>query len=101
MHRLSTQPVQALVHDSTSLGELWHQRLAHLHYRALPSLRVMVTRLLALNVDRDGVCRGCVLGKNTKRSFPSSENISKGNLDLVHSDLCGPMKVASLGVYYY
>ena len=48
---LSTQPVQALVHDSTNFGELWHMRLAHLHYRALPSLRTMVTRIPVL---RDG-----------------------------------------------
>ena len=27
--------------------------------------------------------------------------MSKGILDLVHSDLCGPMTIASLGGYYY
>ena len=43
LSRLSTQPVQELVHDSTSLSELWHIRFAHFHYRALPSLRMMVT----------------------------------------------------------
>lgn len=43
LYRLTVQPAQALVHDSISLNELWHRRLAHLHYRALPSLRKMVT----------------------------------------------------------
>ena len=52
-----------------------------------------------LHVDHDGVCRGCALGKNTKVSFPKSESRSKGILDLVHSDLCGPMTVTSLGGY--
>ena len=35
LYRLNTPPIQALVHDSTSMGELWHRRLAHLNYRAL------------------------------------------------------------------
>ena len=34
----STQstPEQALVHDTVEPSELWHRRLAHVHYRALP-----------------------------------------------------------------
>jgi hypothetical protein len=38
MYRLTVHPVQALVHDSISLSEIWHKILAHLHYRALPAL---------------------------------------------------------------
>jgi hypothetical protein len=84
-----------------SLSELWHKRLAHLHYRALPALGKMVTCLLELRVEHDGICRGCSLGKNAKGSFPGSDNRSKGILDLVHSDLCGPMTMASLSGYLY
>ena len=61
----------------------------------------MVTGLPMLHVDHDGVCRGCPLDKNNKGSFPKSESISKGILDLVHIDLCRPMIVTSLGVYNY
>lgn len=87
VYKLTTQPIQALAHDSTSLGELWHRRLAHQHYRALPSLRTMVTGLpILFRVDCDGICRGCALGKNAKSSFPSSDRRSKGILDLVHSN---------------
>jgi hypothetical protein len=31
----------------------------------------------------------------------SSDNRSKGILDLIHSDVCGPMTVASLNEYLY
>jgi hypothetical protein len=72
-----------------------------LHYRALPALGKIVTILPQLCVEHDGICRGCALGKNAKGSFPSSENRSKGILDLVHSDLCGPMTVAYLSGYLY
>ena len=51
--------------------------------------------------DHDGVCRGCVLGKNVKNSFPSSNRRSKGILDLVHSDIRGPMTAPSLSGYLY
>jgi hypothetical protein len=89
------------MHDSISLRELWHSRLAHLHYRALPTLGKMVTRLPTLYVEHDDICKGCALGKNAKRPFPGSDDRSKGILDLVHSDLCGPMTVASLSGYLY
>ena len=75
--------------------ELWHRRLAHLHYRALPSLRKVVIGLLEFEVQHDGVCRGCALGKNVKKSFPNSDSRANGILDIIHSDLCGPMSVTT------
>jgi hypothetical protein len=74
---------------------------SHLHYRDLPALKRMVTGLPELQVEHDGICRGCALGKNAKGSFPRSDNRSKGILDLVHSDVCGPMTVAYLGGFLY
>ena len=42
------------------------------------------------------------LGKHAKVSFPSNEHMSQWILDLVHSDVCGLMSVASiLGSMYY
>ena len=35
LYKLKEQPKQALVHDSIEISELWHRRLAHVHYRAL------------------------------------------------------------------
>jgi hypothetical protein len=94
LYRLQGKPVQALVHDSDNLCELWHRRMGHLHYKALPILREIVTGLPYFSVEQQGVCRGCALGKNAKASFPSNESRSKGILDLIHSDVCGPMSVA-------
>jgi hypothetical protein len=61
------------VHDSIILSESWRRRLAHLHYRALPTLGKMVTSLPKLCIEHDGIRRGCALGMNAKGSFPSSE----------------------------
>jgi transposase InsO family protein len=101
LYRLTVRPVQALLHDTISLSGLWHRRLAHLHYRALPALGNMVTSLPEMHIEHDGVCRGCALGKNVKRSFLIIDSRSKGILDLIHIDVCGPMTIASLNEYLY
>jgi hypothetical protein len=80
-----------MVHDSDDLCELWHRRMGHLHHRALLALREIVTGLPEFSVERQGVCKGCALGKNVKVAFPSSKSKSKGILDLVHIDVCGLM----------
>jgi hypothetical protein len=103
LYKLTIKPVQALLHDTISLSELWHRRLAHIHYRALPALKKMVTVLpeIQIQIQHEGVCKGCALGKNIKGFFPNSDNRSKDILDLIHSDVCGPMTVASLNGYLY
>jgi hypothetical protein len=101
LYILIVQLVQALIHDFIILSELWHRRLAHLHYRPLPSPGKMATDLLKIHIEHDGICRGCALGNNAKGSFLSNDNRSKGILDLVHTDLCGPMPIASLSGYLY
>ena len=40
-------------------------------------------------------------GKNTKKTFPSSERKAKGILEIIHSDVCGPMSSSSLSGYVY
>ena len=76
--------IQALVRKTVNLCELWHRRFGHLHYGALPKLQNSVTSMPDILNDHDGVCRGCVLGKNVKGSFSSSSRRSKGILDLVY-----------------
>jgi hypothetical protein len=44
---------------------------------------------------------GCAFGKNVKGSFLRNDSRSKGILDLIHSDVCGPMTVSSLNEYLY
>ena len=40
-------------------------------------------------------------GKNVKKTFPSSESKAKGILEIIHSDVCGPMSSSSLSRYVY
>ena len=69
LHRLTAKLLKGLVHDTINPIELWHKRLAHLQYRALPTLRKVSIGLPEFGDQHSGVCRGCALGKNDKRSF--------------------------------
>ena len=42
LYKLKGHPEQALIHDKVDPNELWHRRLAHVHYRALPIARKAV-----------------------------------------------------------
>ena len=74
LYKLKGKPVSALLHKEVSTSELWHRRHAHLHYRALPILSKMVTGLPELLDQNEGVCKGCALGKNSRKKFPNSNN---------------------------
>jgi hypothetical protein len=57
----------------------------------------MVEGIPELQSTHEGIYKGCALGKNIKKPFPSSNNRSKEILDLIHADICGLMPVKSLG----
>ena len=104
LSKILFQPHHALAHtqSNSELCELWHRRMAHLHHSTLRMLRDMTTWFLDFSIEQSGVYKGCALGNYTKTAFSSSDNRSKGELELIHSDLCGPMSSASLiGFEYY
>ena len=101
LYKLKGQTEQALVHDSVEPSELWHRRLAYVHYRALPLASKDVEGIPEKHAKHEGVCKGCAKEKNTKNTFPSSERKVKGILEIIHSDVCGPMSSSSLSGYVY
>ena len=46
-------------------------------------------------------CENCIVGKHQRDSFPSSSYRAKECLELVHTDLCGPMQNQSIGGSFY
>jgi hypothetical protein len=76
LHGVSGKSVQALAHDATSSNDLWHGRLGHLHYKNLPYIQNMVCGMPSIYLSKNEICKGCMLGKNIKKSFPSSDNIA-------------------------
>ena len=75
--------------------------MAHIHHGALKLLRKMVIGVPDVSTEHDDVCKGYVVGKFAKASFPSCDTRSEGVLDLVHSNVCGSMSIKSLRGYEY
>jgi transposase InsO family protein len=82
---------------------LWHRRLGHLNYESLKLLyqKKMVYGLPRIE-EKAGVCEGCVLGKHHRQPFPKEGAWrAKQALELVHTDVCGPMNTLSHGKNRY
>ena len=99
-HTLSAKiPASALITKTDDL-RLWHARLAHVN---VDGIKQMVSKKvvdgISVNVKQDvGICESCVYGKSTRAPMPKQGgDRSKDILDLVHSDIAGPIQVPSLG----
>ena len=90
-----------MVHDTVEPGELWHGRLAHVHYKALPIASKAIEGLPEIQAKHDGVYKGYAKGNIRKKTYPSSERKAKGILEIIHSDVCSPMSSNSLSGYAY
>ncbi|GKA89940.1 retrovirus-related pol polyprotein from transposon TNT 1-94 [Tanacetum coccineum] len=57
----------------------------------------LVLGLPKLNFENDHMCCACAMGKSNKKPHkPKSEDTNQEKLYLLHMDLCGPMRVASV-----
>jgi hypothetical protein len=51
LYKLKGHPETAMTHTIKNSCELWHRRLVHINYKALPYICKVVTSLLELKVD--------------------------------------------------
>ena len=81
---------------------LWYQRLGHIGEKGLQILHGngMVEFMSNSSLDFD-FCEHCVYGKQNWVSFPSGAKRANKILELVHSDVFGPVSVPSLGKSMY
>ena len=63
----------------------------------------MVTsgHLSPLDMNALSICEPCLEGKMTMRLFKAKGYKAKKVLDLLHTDLCGPMNTSAKGGYEY
>ena len=79
-------------HENNTL--LWHYRLGHISEKRIKKLQD--SNLLGL-IDCDTIetCESCLIGKMTKKPFKKKGSRAKDLLELIHSDVCGPMKISA------
>jgi hypothetical protein len=84
--------------SSNEGATFWHQRLGHLNTVSLMKLQKMVNGMNLKEVPLHHVCEACIEGKHQRTSFPKDEATRAFKLlELVHSDVCGRMKITSRG----
>nr|GFA60429.1 retrovirus-related Pol polyprotein from transposon TNT 1-94 [Tanacetum cinerariifolium] len=92
-------PICLMAKATLSQAWLWHLRLSHLNFDTinLLSKNDIVVGLPKLKFIKDHLCSSCELGKVKQKSFHTKLSpSSKRRLQLLHIDLCGPMRVASI-----
>ncbi|GJX02598.1 retrovirus-related pol polyprotein from transposon TNT 1-94 [Tanacetum coccineum] len=92
-------PICLMAKATSSQAWLWHRRLSHLNFDSinLLSKNDIVIGLPKLKFVKDHLCSSCELGKAKRKSFHTKTTpSSKRRLQLLHMDLCGPMRVESI-----
>ncbi|CAH9088439.1 unnamed protein product [Cuscuta epithymum] len=75
---------------------LWHRRLGHMSDKGLKCLagKSLIPIDTAVALDP---CDHCLAGKQHRASFARKSTKRQAKLELVHSDVCGPIEVESNG----
>lgn len=76
---------------------LWHQRMGHLNFENLEKLVDNTEGVQFSKKNKNITCVTCLQGKQTRLPLKQSETCTTKVLQLVHSDICGPMETSSLG----
>nr|GEU58745.1 hypothetical protein [Tanacetum cinerariifolium] len=91
----SPNPICLMAKTTSSQVWLWHRRLSHLNFDTinLLSKNDIVIGLPKLKFVKDHLCSSYELGKAKRKSFQTKITpSSKKRLQLLHMDLCGPMR---------
>ncbi|GJT90430.1 retrovirus-related pol polyprotein from transposon TNT 1-94 [Tanacetum coccineum] len=95
----ASSPVCLMSKATSTKSWLWHRRLSHLNFGTINDLTKLdlVDGLPKFKYEKDHLCSACERGKSKKASHPSKLVPSDhSKLELLHMDLCGPMRVASI-----
>jgi hypothetical protein len=78
-------------------SHLWHFRYGHLNYNGLQQLKQknMVSGLPSIQ-NQTGICEGYVYEKMHHFSFTKTTWRTNTPLELIHADICGPIRTPSI-----
>nr|GEX75458.1 retrovirus-related Pol polyprotein from transposon TNT 1-94 [Tanacetum cinerariifolium] len=100
LHEMApASPICLMAGASSTKSWLWHQRLSHLNFDTKNDIakKDLVIGLLKFKYHKEHLCLSCEQGKSKRASHPPKPiPSSRQRLHLLHMDLCGPMKIASI-----
>ena len=82
---------------------LWHRRFGHANKKLIKFMhsKKMVDGLEISNGYDHELCNPCIIGKMKREKFDIQNRRSVQNLDVIHSDICGPFPISLGGKSYY
>jgi transposase InsO family protein len=91
--------------NNNDVTEVWHRRLGHACHRKIKEMKDKnIVRGMEdgkINITEDK-CHCCMQMKATRIKFNKHERQrASGKLDVIHTDICGPMRIMSAGGAYY
>ncbi|GKB10348.1 retrovirus-related pol polyprotein from transposon TNT 1-94 [Tanacetum coccineum] len=95
----ASSPVCLMSRTTSTKSWLWHRRLPHLNFSTINQITSndLVDGLLKFKYNKDHLCSTWEQGNSKKASLPPKLVPStESKLELLHMDLCGPMRVASI-----
>ncbi|KAK4397649.1 Retrovirus-related Pol polyprotein from transposon TNT 1-94 [Sesamum angolense] len=81
-------------------SQIWHARLGHISQDRMKRL-VDSNSLEIDNLDNLPACESCLKVKMTKMPFAGQSKLANGLLDLIHTDVCGPLNTQARGGFSY
>ncbi|KAJ9546973.1 hypothetical protein OSB04_019516 [Centaurea solstitialis] len=100
----SSKPVCLFSKATKGESWLWHKRFSHQNFSDISKLANggLVKGLPKLTFDRYSLCPGCQMRKMKRSSHKSkTESSCQSPLEMLHMDLCGPMRIQSISVKKY
>ena len=79
---------------------LWHCRLGHIGVKRMKKLHADGL-LESLDYESLDTCEPCLMGKMTKTPFSGTMERATDLLEIIHTDVCGPMSVKAHDKYHY
>ncbi|GKC60823.1 integrase, catalytic region, zinc finger, CCHC-type containing protein [Tanacetum coccineum] len=95
----ASSPVCLMSKATSTKSWLWHRKLSHLNFSTINDLTKhdLVNGLLKFKYGKDHLCSACKRGNSQKASYPPKVVLSNhSKLELLHMDLCGPIRVSSV-----
>jgi len=79
---------------------MWHCRLGHISENRMKRLH-SDGLLTSFDFESYETCEACLLGKMTKTPFTGFPERAADLLELIHTDVCGPMSTTARGGFQY
>ena len=86
--------------DNDSATYQWHCHLGHIGVKRMKKLHANGI-LKSLDYESFDTCEPCLMGKMNKTPFSGTMERATELLEIIHTDVCGPMKIEARGGYHY